>query len=146
MGFLRRIFGGGGRANEPGPARPAPDSPPPAPEPEIADLAPEQVVTLLEATPDLQILDVRFAHEHRLHHVAGAVLIPTPELMDRIAELDARRPTLVYCEHGMRSLSACGVLAQAGFARIFNMAGGMADYSAAAGAAGWPAERRIVRI
>lgn len=42
------------------------------------------------------ILDVRQPSEYERSHIPGAVLIPLPELSDRLGELDPAKPTLVY--------------------------------------------------
>jgi rhodanese-related sulfurtransferase len=77
---------------------------------------------------EVQVLDVRFEYEYRNHHIAGAKLIPLPQLPDRYQELDPAKPTLVVCEHGMRSIRACSFLSSKGFETIYNMAGGMSVY------------------
>lgn len=45
---------------------------------------------------DITILDVRQPSEYEEDHIPGAVLIPLPELSDRLMELDPEKPTLVY--------------------------------------------------
>jgi len=45
---------------------------------------------------DITILDVRQPSEYRSSHIPGAVLIPLPELSDRLDELDPLKPVLVY--------------------------------------------------
>ena len=116
MSLFRRLFGG---------KQPVSPVPTPAPRAEIQTLEPEAAAALIQSTPDLQLLDVRSEPEHRGRHIPGSRLIPLPELPDRMAELDAGRPLLVYCEHGMRSSSACALLSQAGFARLYNLSGGI---------------------
>ncbi|HEY8370920.1 MAG TPA: rhodanese-like domain-containing protein [Thermodesulfobacteriota bacterium] len=75
------------------------------------------------------LLDVRAEEEFRARHAPGAYLIPLDQLPARVGELDAARPTLVVCEHGMRSLVACQFLvARAGFAHVANVRGGMSAW------------------
>jgi sulfur-carrier protein adenylyltransferase/sulfurtransferase len=45
---------------------------------------------------DITILDVRQPSEYQQSHIPGAVLIPLPQLSDRVSELDPEKPTLVY--------------------------------------------------
>ena len=45
---------------------------------------------------DIVILDVRQPGEYSQSHIPGAVLIPLPELPDRLEEIDPEKPTLVY--------------------------------------------------
>ena len=77
---------------------------------------------------EVEILDVRFEYEYRTHHIPGAILIPLPQLPARYQQLDPSRPTLVVCEHGIRSLQACSFLSSRGFWKLYNMVGGMSVY------------------
>jgi len=49
------------------------------------------------------LLDVRQPEEYESEHLPGAKLIPLPELGGRMPELDAEKPTIVYCAIGGRS-------------------------------------------
>jgi rhodanese-related sulfurtransferase len=119
MSWWRRWFG------------PRPEPPPVAPpRPAPVSVQPEQAAALIRDEPHLVLLDVRSEPEHRDRHIPGSRLIPLPELPDRMAELDPSRPLLVYCEHGMRSSGACALLAEAGFARLYDLAGGMSEWEA----------------
>jgi rhodanese-related sulfurtransferase len=42
------------------------------------------------------LLDVRQPGEYEESHIPGSLLIPLPQLTDRIHELDPERPTIVY--------------------------------------------------
>ena len=42
------------------------------------------------------LLDVRQPSEYAADHIPGALLIPLPELGDRMSELDKKKPVLVY--------------------------------------------------
>jgi len=74
---------------------------------------------------DITILDVRQPTEYRDNHLPGSVLIPLPQLSDRISELDPLKPTLVYCAIGGRSRVAAQMLSGNGFEKVFNVAGGI---------------------
>ena len=45
---------------------------------------------------DVQILDVRQPAEYQAGHIAGAVLIPLPQLSDSFKMLSKNKPLLVY--------------------------------------------------
>ena len=92
------------------------------------DLTPQQAQRELHQDPTLRALDVRTAPEHKRHRLPGAVLVPVQELARRAQELDPAANWLVYCEHGRRSVTACAILAAAGFARLANLRGGMAQW------------------
>ncbi|MEZ5987695.1 MAG: rhodanese-like domain-containing protein [Planctomycetota bacterium] len=87
--------------------------------------AAEAAALIARAGQDLLLLDVRTEGEHRRRHIEGSLLIPLGELGARWRELDPDRPTLVYCEHGVRSLQAVAWLAQCGFETLLNLRGGM---------------------
>jgi rhodanese-related sulfurtransferase/rubrerythrin len=75
------------------------------------------------------LLDVRQPEEYESEHLPGAKLIPLPELSGRLPELDAEKPTLVYCAIGGRSRVAAQVLAAKGFREVFNLSGGIKAWS-----------------
>lgn len=77
------------------------------------------------------LLDVRTPGEHEgLGHIPGSWLMPLDLVVSAVAVLPAdERPVLVYCEHGVRSVAASRLLAQAGVSNILNLAGGMAPWS-----------------
>ena len=93
------------------------------------DLDPEDAQRELQNDPEIRLLDVRTQAEHDSHRLPGATLIPVQELMQRIDELDAEVHWFVYCEHGRRSLFACDMLTNAGFAQVTNIRGGMAYWA-----------------
>jgi len=73
--------------------------------------------------PDLVLLDVRMVDEYEEGHVPGAILIPLPELEDRVSEVPSGDPLYVICRSGARSLRASEFLA--GFGQsVVNVAGG----------------------
>lgn len=71
------------------------------------------------------LLDVRQPHEYESEHLPGAKLIPLPDLGQRIEELNARQPTIVYCAIGGRSRIAAQMLASKGFEDVYNLSGGI---------------------
>lgn len=77
------------------------------------------------------LLDVRQDFEYAEGHLPGARHIPLPELSERLGELDASLPLLVYCRSGARSLAAANLLAGQGFAEVMSMKGGMLAWEGA---------------
>ena len=61
------------------------------------------------------VLDVRNPDEYETAHVAGAVLIPLPELSARQDEIPDGDPLYVICAVGGRSLTAARALVGAGY-------------------------------
>ncbi len=85
--------------------------------------------------PGLQIIDVRNPGELAAGVVPGAQHIPLAALVDRMAELDARAPTIVYCAGGYRSSIAASALRAGGFATVADVLGGFAAWSVISGTA-----------
>lgn len=71
------------------------------------------------------LLDVREPWETEICRIEGSVLMPLREVPVRAAELDPQADTVVICHHGGRSLQAALYLARRGFARVWNLAGGV---------------------
>ncbi|MCK5943924.1 MAG: rhodanese-like domain-containing protein [Planctomycetes bacterium] len=93
------------------------------------DLDPADAQRRLQQDPSIRLLDVRTQPEHDSHRLPNAKLVPVQELAERIGELDRDQRWLVYCEHGVRSVAACEMLAAAGFEAIANIRGGMAHWA-----------------
>lgn len=80
---------------------------------------------LNESDADLQLIDVRERDEVELCCVDGALNIPLSEFESRYGELDTEQAYALLCHHGMRSMRAALFLEQAGFARLYNVSGGI---------------------
>jgi rhodanese-related sulfurtransferase/rubrerythrin len=74
------------------------------------------------------ILDVRQPHEYEKEHIPGAKLIPLPELLEHLEELDPVKPTIAYCAVGGRSRAASQLLSSKGFRDVSNLEGGIASW------------------
>jgi len=92
-------------------------------------------MVLEKPSDELAILDVRQPREYEDAHIPGSTLIPIPELMDRLGELDKSKTTLVYCAIGGRSRIAAQMLSGEGFNEVYNLSGGIKawDYKVAVG-------------
>jgi len=77
------------------------------------------------------LVDVRAPGEREQKHVAGSVALPLNHLAERAGELPRDRPLLVHCAGGYRSSIAASLLQRLGFARVSEMAGGLAAWEAA---------------
>ncbi len=89
------------------------------------------VASRLERAEEFLLLDVRGVDESEKATIAGAKLIPLPELERRADEIAEwrDRPVVVYCHLGGRSAKACELLAARGFSRLENMDGGIEAWS-----------------
>lgn len=93
----------------------------------VENLEPEEARAYMRAHAegDYTLLDVRQPGEYASRHLPGAVLLPLPELSDRISELDPQKPVLAYCAVGGRSRSAAQYLSESGFDRVYSLKGGI---------------------
>lgn len=91
----------------------------------------ELMEIMKENVNDFLLLDVREPIEYEIARIKGAKLIPLGELPQRIDELeDYRNGTIViYCHHGMRSLTAVDYLQKRGFPRLKSLKGGIDAWS-----------------
>jgi glyoxylase-like metal-dependent hydrolase (beta-lactamase superfamily II)/rhodanese-related sulfurtransferase len=92
---------------------------------DIEDITTAELNAILNNGHDLAVVDVREPWEYRQGHVPGARLIPLGDLAARVGELDLTRPTAVICASGNRSQSAAALLGQKGFAKVYNILGGV---------------------
>ena len=90
----------------------------------IPQISPVELKRRLDAGDDLFVLDVREPHEYQIANL-GAKLIPLGELPNRLGELDPNREIVVHCKSGGRSQKASELLAQSGFKKLHNLAGGI---------------------
>lgn len=103
----------------------------------MADPGPRRVTEdeaqRLIAAGGLTLLDVRTPEEFaRLGHIPGARLLPVDLIAAGPAVVpDDGSPVLVYCEHGVRSAHAAALLAEAGIAPVYDLAGGMSVWRGA---------------
>jgi rhodanese-related sulfurtransferase/glyoxylase-like metal-dependent hydrolase (beta-lactamase superfamily II) len=84
----------------------------------------DELTSLRDLVPGLQVVDVRNPGEAEGGIAEGAALMPLPNLLDRIDELDPDRPTIVYCAGGYRSSTAASLLRARGFASVADVFGG----------------------
>jgi adenylyltransferase/sulfurtransferase len=77
------------------------------------------------------LVDVREPWEHDTAALPGSVLVPLNELPDRAGDIQPPEGSLVvvYCHHGIRSLSAAAFLEQAGVGPVVSLAGGIDAWS-----------------
>jgi rhodanese-related sulfurtransferase len=80
------------------------------------------------------VLDVREPWELQTASIKPdgfeVLAIPMNEIPARIAQLDPERPVACLCHHGARSQRVALFLAQNGFPRVANIAGGIDAWSA----------------
>jgi len=92
--------------------------------------APFAAELLSSAQPPLAI-DVRTPREREQKHIEGSMGIPLNHLTENLDKLPRDRSLLVYCAGGYRSSIAASLLQHSGYARVSEIAGGIAGWEAA---------------
>jgi rhodanese-related sulfurtransferase len=98
------------------------------------DLTPAQAKDLIATEKDLVIIDVSPYYDKG--HLPGAISIPLATLDAKIPALDKTKTYLVYCHGDGPSISGARKLVDAGFKKVYRLAGNYAAWVAA----GYPVE------
>lgn len=72
----------------------------------------------------VHIVDVREAEEHAISNIGG-INVPLSVLEKRYSDLNPAFDIVVYCASGIRSMHAARMLSEKGFAKVFNLTGGI---------------------
>ena len=99
---------------------------------DVSTVPPDEFVTAM-AEPGSVTIDVRTPAEYATGHVDGAINldVESGDFASGIAALPKETTYNVYCRSGRRSALAAEQLADAGFASVVNLDGGLADLQAA---------------
>jgi adenylyltransferase/sulfurtransferase len=89
------------------------------------EISPIEVRDRLDSGDPLRIIDVRSPEEWEICHIAGAALVPLPELANRLDEIPRDEMIVVHCKSGTRSAKAQKLLRDHGYTNIKNMTGGI---------------------
>jgi rhodanese-related sulfurtransferase len=94
----------------------------------VPEIRAEDLKQRLDAGENLFLLDVREEFEYETSNIGG-LLIPLPELPQRVHELDASRKIVTVCKMGPRGAKAVQFLHKAGFNQVWNLTGGIHAWS-----------------
>ncbi len=98
--------------------------------PAIEEITAIDLKALFDSDEDFQLIDVREPFEYEIARIPGSKLIPLGEIVNRIAEIEKGKKTVVQCKGGVRSAKAIGSLRDAGFeGRLINLKGGIRAWS-----------------
>ena len=92
-------------------------------------ISPEEMQNLLR-TDDVQIIDVRTQEEYNKGFISKSQNIDyfSSTFSEEILALDKNKPVLVYCKSGGRSAKCAKKLIDAGFVKIYDLAGGVSKW------------------
>ncbi|GAB3582644.1 molybdopterin-synthase adenylyltransferase MoeB [Hymenobacter daeguensis] len=91
------------------------------------EISADELKAWQRSTRPVQLLDVREPHEHARRSIGGQ-LIPLGQLAARLAEVAPEVPVVVHCASGVRSQQAARLLLANGFAEVYSLRSGLADY------------------
>lgn len=86
---------------------------------------------LAEEKERVMLVDVRTAEEYSFGTIPGAVNIPLDEMRERLAEIPADRPVVLFCAVGLRGYLSQRILMGRGYRNVCNLIGGYKTYSSA---------------
>ena len=75
------------------------------------------------------LVDVREPYEYEIARIAGSQLIPLGELETHLNEFPRTGPLVMQCHSGGRSEQAARLLQKAGFENVYNLEGGIDQWS-----------------
>jgi len=95
------------------------------------DLEQDKWKISLENDSDALILDVRTPEEFEAFRIPNSVNIDfyNPEIfMQEIGKLAKDKSYYIYCRTGVRSANSCHLMKELGFAKTYNLIGGIVDW------------------
>ncbi len=93
------------------------------------EIQPEELISWLEEGREINLLDVREAHETPKLDRPNIIYIALGEISERVEELPKDKPLVVFCQGGVRSKKAIGIITENGFTQqLINLKGGMAAF------------------
>ncbi len=88
------------------------------------NINPQELQAML-AQGKVRLVDVRTDAEIARGFIGGATKLPLHLLPLKLQELDAKAPTVFYCQMGGRSAQAAAFAVAQGFAEVYNLQGGI---------------------
>jgi rhodanese-related sulfurtransferase len=97
----------------------------------VRQISPRELAQQLANGHVICLLDVRQPWENQLAALPNSRLIPLNDLAQNAANLGADAPAMivVYCHHGIRSMSAGNFLERIGFTNVHSLTGGIDAWS-----------------
>ncbi len=93
------------------------------------EITPQELRQRQERNEELTLLDVREPWERQAASIAGSQHIPMADIPSRLQELDPDQHIVVYCHHGVRSLTVTDWLRKQGYEKVQSLSGGINQWS-----------------
>src|SRR6059058_3786049 len=97
---------------------------------QIPQITAKELKQRIDNGDDIQIVDVREAHEVAIASIPNTIHIPLAQVVNRMSEIDPQKETIVHCKMGGRSAKAIEALQRSGFTgTLINLKGGITAWS-----------------
>jgi rhodanese-related sulfurtransferase len=93
------------------------------------EITPQELKQRQERNEELTMLDVREPWERLTASLVPSQHLPMGDIPSRLQELDPDQHIVVYCHHGVRSLSVTDWLRKQGFEKVQSLSGGIDRWS-----------------
>jgi rhodanese-related sulfurtransferase len=99
--------------------------------PNIKHINVHELKSLMDANPNLCLIDVREVPEWQEARIPGAVHIPKDQIVSGIRGimLDKNQPIYLHCRSGVRSAYAAQLLIDNGYKDVCSVDGGILDWA-----------------
>ncbi|VTS06565.1 rhodanese-like domain-containing protein [Tuwongella immobilis] len=97
----------------------------------VQEIMPQELAARLQAGEKITLLDVRHEWEHAIAALPESQLIPLPILRQELDQIDPTETHLlvVYCHHGVRSLTGAAIVEMTGRTNVVSLHGGIDAWS-----------------
>jgi rhodanese-related sulfurtransferase len=96
--------------------------------PRVSDVTPKELDSMLNKAKEVILIDVRDYNKYGLEHIRGAISAPTAKIKEFSHKLDKRKTVIIISETGGKSIRALEILLDQGFAKVYNLVGGMSQW------------------
>ena len=93
------------------------------------EITPKELHERQTRNEELMLLDVREPWERQTARIEPSRHIPMADIPSSLWELDPEKHIVVYCHHGIRSLTVVDWLRRNGYERTQSMSGGIERWS-----------------
>ena len=102
-------------------------------ETDIQHVKAREAASLLDARPEITVLDIRTPREYAQGHIESARLIDfyDADFAVKLSELDRAAPYLVHCRSGGRSTKSLTTFRELGFTNVIHLDGGFIGWEQA---------------
>jgi len=93
------------------------------------EITPQELRQRQQRNEPLTLLDVREPWERQTASITPSLHIPMADIAASVQQIDPDQHVVVYCHHGVRSLSVTDWLRKQGYEKVQSMSGGIDQWS-----------------